>query len=183
MERGRIRGGIRLAALLTVVAMPAATAQEATREDPLAGFEVSAKEIGWAGIRVGMSFVQAERRASSTLPLVERKGARCGSWASAAERDGLTLELGFSGSKPGAKIETIFVRFEGYQVAANTADLVAALRRHAPAATYVPDPALPDQTEADDLAPVYELRGERELWAVHIRPRDGLLIARRDCLR
>ncbi len=152
-------------------------------EDPLAGLEISTKGVGWQGLLVGMSYVQAERRASSTLPLTERRGARCGSFVSGAERGGLFLQLGFSGSRPGDKIETIFVRFEGYQIAATTRELVESLRQKSPNVTYRPDPAAPDAEEADDLAPVFHVEAGKETYAIQLRPRDGILIARGGCLR
>ncbi len=150
--------------------------------DPLAALEVTAKGPGWDGIRLGMSFVQAERRAGTTLPLTERPGARCGSFVTGVDHRGLILQLGFTGPKPGDKVETLFVRFEGYQVAATTADLVASLRRKAPTATYRPDPEHAS-AEAEDPAPVYVVENGGDPWAVQLRPRDGILIARRECLR
>jgi len=151
-------------------------------EDPLADLEVSGKNVGWGGIRIGMSYVQAERRARSTLPLTERPGAQCGSFATGAELGGLLLTLGFSGSRPGDKIETIFVRFEGYQVAASAADLVTSLRKKAPAAVYRHDPTGTWTEENEDPAPVYYLDAGKESYAIQLRPRDGILLARRGCI-
>ena len=130
-----------------------------------------------------MSYVQAERRASSTLPLTERPGARCGSFVTSTERGGLDLQLGFTGPRPGDKIESIFVRFEGYQVAASARELTESLRLKSPDGIYRPDPAAPEKTEAEDPAPVYTFAAGKQLYAIQLRPRDGVLIARRDCLR
>lgn len=152
-------------------------------DDPLAALEVSGKGVGWGGIRLGMTFVQAERRAGSTLPLTERPGAQCGSYGSGAELGGLLLTLGFSGSRPGDRIETIFVRFEGYQVAASAADLAASLRKKAPNAVYRPDPTGTFTEESGDPAPVYYVDAGKESFAIQLRPRDGILLARRDCIR
>jgi hypothetical protein len=177
-------GGWRLAvsaAALTLAAVTAA-AREKAPDDPLAGLQVRDGRPGWDGIEVGMSFVQAERRFGTTLPLTERPGARCGRFVSASERAGLTLQVGFPSPKPGAKVETLFVRFEGHQIAASTADLVAALKRKAPAAKYLPDPAQGPSSETEDPAPVYGLADDGEGWAVQLRPRDGMLLARRACL-
>ncbi|MCB1009341.1 MAG: hypothetical protein KDB94_10650 [Acidobacteria bacterium] len=177
-DGGRRGGRAFPLALLILLAAAGAGAVE----DPLAGLEISGKGLGWGGLRLGMSFVQAERRAGSTLPLTERAGARCGSFAAGAEIDGLSLTLGFSGSRPGDKIETIFVRFEGYQVAASAADLVASLRSLAPNAVYRPDPTGTWSTEAEDPAPVYFVDAGKASYAVQLRPRDGILLARRDCV-
>ena len=170
-----------LGALLALAAA-AAPAQQEAPSDPLAGFEADAKGAGWDGIRVGMSLVQAERRLATALALRETDNQSCGRFVAGAERGGLALSVGFPSAKPGAKIETLFVRFEGYQVVATAADLVAALRSRVPGARYVPDADLPDRPEAADPAPVYELPGERPV-AVQIRPRDGLLFAPLSCLR
>jgi len=179
MGTGRSAGGVlSLAAALLLGGSLGAGAVE----DPLAGLEVSSKGVGWGGIRLGMSFVQAERRAGSTLPLTERTGVGCGAYASGAELGGLSLTLGFSGSRPGDKVETIFVRFEGYQVAASAADLVASLRAKAPGAVYRPDPTGTWSTEAEDPAPVYFVDAGKTRYAIQLRPRDGILLARHDCL-
>jgi hypothetical protein len=150
--------------------------------DPLDGLEVSAKRIGWDGVELGMSFVQAERRFGTTLPLSENPKARCGRFVSGSERGGLSMQVGFPSSKPGAKIETIFVRFEGQQVTADAAALVAALRARLPDARYVPDADMPDTTEAEHPAPTFEVVLGEETYAIQLRPRDGLFMARRDCL-
>lgn len=168
--------------LAIALAAPAARAQDAAQADPLAGFEADESGAGWEGIRLGMSLVQAERRLAVALSLRESENARCGRFVAGAERGGLALSVGFPSAKPGAKIETLFVRFEGYQVLASGADLVASLKAKVPAARYVPDADSPDRPEADDPAPVYELPGKTPV-AVQVRPRDGLLFAPLSCLR
>lgn len=165
-----------------VLAAPALAAQNDPGGDPLEGLEAGAGWVGWDGIRIGMSLVQAERRFGGALSLTEVPGSRCGRFAASAERDGLDLRVGFPVAKPGAKVESLFVRFEGYQVVATAAQLAASLKAKLPAARYLPDPSTPDRPEADDPAPVYELPGPTPL-VVALRPRDGLLIGPPDCVR
>src|SRR5690606_24504820 len=125
-------------------------------------------------IELGMTFVQAERRFGTTLPLTENPGARCGRFVSASERGGLSIQVGFPSARPGARIETMFVRFEGDQVNADAAALIAALRARAPDATYLPDADLPGTTEADHPAPSFEVTRDGQAWVIQLRPRDGM---------
>lgn len=177
--RGWGVGAIGTMSVLVTLGLAAVPARAA---DPLGGLEVSAKRIGWDGIELGMSFVQAERRFGTTLPLTENPGARCGRFVSGSERGGLSIQVGFPSSKPGAKIETIFVRFEGQQVNADAAALVAALRARLPDARYVPDEDMPATTETDHPAPTFEVVRSEGTFAIQLRPRDGLFMARHDCL-
>jgi hypothetical protein len=181
----RFGRGLAAAAWLALAAAGAARAQvEGAGEDPLAGFEASADGVGWQGVRIGMSLVQAERRFGVALALEGHPNARCGRFAAGAERGGLNLTVGFPVAKPSAKIETLFVQFEGYQVAARLSDLVASFKRKAPTARYLADESSPERPEAEDPAPKYELPGGGgEPVIVHLRPRDGLVIARAGCLR
>lgn len=156
-------------------------AQSGEGDDPLAGLEISEDGVGWSGIRLGMSVVQAERRFGATLAIENGSKGKCGKFAAGAERDGLNVAIGFPSPKPGAKVETIYVQFEGYQVAANAQDLIASLRRKAPAARYLPDPDLPDRNEANDPSPRFEVDGKVPA-VVHLRTREGLMISRRDCV-
>lgn len=168
----------------TCVALAAATlvaAEDGATEDPLAGLEVSADGVGWDGIRLGMSLVQAERRFGVTLALDGRPKARCAQFVAGAERGGLNLSVGFPSAKPGAKIDTIFVQFEGYQVAANSQALIASLKRKIPTAKYLPDPTMPERTEAEDLSPKYAVDGKVPA-VIHLRVRDGVMITRPECL-
>jgi hypothetical protein len=167
---------------MSVVMTLGLAAAPARAADPLEGLEITAKRIGWDGIELGMSFVQAERRFGTTLPLTENPNVECGRFVSASERGGLSIQVGFPSPKPGAKIETMFVRFEGQQVTADAAALVASLRARAPDAKYVPDEDLPGTAEADHPAPTFELTRGDESWVIQLRPRDGLFLARRDCL-
>jgi hypothetical protein len=181
MTEARGWGVVAIGAMSVVMSLGLAAAP-ARAADPLEGLEISAKRIGWDGIELGMSFVQAERRFGTTLPLTENPNGKCGRFVSASERSGLSIQVGFPSTKPGAKIETMFVRFEGQQVTVDAAALVASLRAKAPDATYVPDEDLPATTEADHPAPSFELTRGDEHWVIQLRPRDGLFLARRDCL-
>lgn len=180
-ERGWGIGAIGTMSVLVALGFGAVSVP-ARAADPLEGLEVSTKRIGWDGIELGMSFVQAERRFGTTLPLTENPAARCGRFVSGSERGGLSLQVGFPSSKPGAKIETLFVRFEGQQVTADADALVAALRARLPDARYVPDEDMPATTEADHPAPTFEVTRGEETYVIQLRPRDGLFLARRDCL-
>lgn len=183
MRRAVLRcGGRRWAAAIAVaLAAAAAGAQASADDDPLAGLEVSKEGVGWDGIRIGMSLVQAERRLGGALPLEGHEKARCGKFAAGAERGGLNLSVGFPAAKPSAKVETIFVQFEGYQVVAKIADLVASLHAKAAEARYLPDASDPDRPESEDPSPRYEIPGKEPV-VLHLRPGDGLVIARAACV-
>lgn len=183
MRRGSGWRGLALLATLGYLSAASGpgAAQQAADEDPLAGLEISADGVGWSGVRLGMSLVQAERRFGVTLALEAGSKGRCGKFVAGAERDGLNLSVGFQTPKPGAKIETLYVQFEGYQVAANAQDLVASLRRKAPDARYIADPELPDRDESNDPSPKFEVDGKVPA-VIHLRTRDGLMISSRDCV-
>jgi hypothetical protein len=176
----RFRGAI-APALLSVTCL--ATASLAQAADPLAGLELTEKRIGWDGVGLGMSKVQAENRFGLPLSLMEKPRARCGRFVVAAEREGQVLEVGFTDARPAAKIEDLNVRFEGEQAQAGMADLLASLLKIAPDATYVPDPQFPEQTEATDPAPVYRIVRRKQSLAVQLRPGDGVRVTASDCLR
>jgi hypothetical protein len=181
-------GCVALALSLTPAAPPV-RAQEPGGADPLAGLEIEDGRPGWDGIRLGMSLVQAERRLGTTLAVAARSsqdaaGAPvCSAFAAEAERDGLRLVLGFPTARPGAKLESLWVRFEGEQVRASAEQLAAALRRRSPQAAYR-GPA--GGAEADDPRPTYLLPLAPETKtadAVRFVPREGMLLAVADCLR
>lgn len=175
---GRTLGGV---LLLGGFAAALASLASAQAPDPLAELELEDGKLGWDGVRLGMSLLQVERRVGVTLGLSDR-GARpgCSEFATEAERSGLWLVLGFPAAKPGAKLEAIWVRFEGHQVAATAAELSAALRARIPQAVWRADPAHPEVTEADDPTPTYLVPAEAPA-LVRFTPREGMLIARRDC--
>lgn len=186
MSQGRAGGGsgIRrgIGVLLALMALPVAGLAQPTAEDPLSALELGKSGPGWDGITLGMSLVQAERRFGTTLPLSEQPKARCGRYASASERNGLAIQVGFPAARPGARIETMFVRFEGYQATADAPVLVAALKARIPDAVFLPDSAMSELSEADHPAPSFTVTRGDEVWVVQLRPRDGMLLARRDCV-
>lgn len=164
-------GGLLIAAALS--AQPS--------ETPLARLEVTAKKVGWDGVQLGMSLVQTERRVGQTLALDATASGRCGEYKVDVERNTLRLTVGFSGLKPGAKIETIFVRFEGYQVLAKRDELVAELKKLAPGALFIPDPNHPDISEGESAEPRYSIPGAVGAEA-KLTPGGGLLLAMAGCL-
>jgi hypothetical protein len=159
----------------------AATLSAQAVESPLSRLHIDAKKVGWDNIEIGISIVQAERRSGLTLALTAIPSAQCGRYRVDIERDTLRLTLGFPGSKPGAKLDYLFVHFEGYQVLAKRDELVAELKRIAPGAVYFAPAKLPDLAEADAADPMYALPGEAGL-AVRVEPGAGLLLTRRDCM-
>jgi hypothetical protein len=142
---------------------------------------VDGKKVGWDGVELGMSVVQAERRVGLTLALAPSGTKPCGGFAVDVERGTLRLTLGFPSARPGAKVETLYVHFEGYQVLAKRGDLVEELKRIAPQATYSAPREYPDLPEADAADPVFLLPGDANA-ALRIEPGKGLLLARRDCV-
>lgn len=165
------------AALAAVaLAVPAATAPE---EAPLARLGAGPGELSWDGLELGMSLVQVERRVGGALGIDDAGGRGvCSKFAGGAERNGLTVVLGFPSARPGAKLESLWVQFEGHQVAASAAELEQALLALVPQATYLERAGV---ARADDPRPVFVLPGEPTL-VVRIHPREGILLARRDCL-
>lgn len=150
-------------------------------ESPLARLRLDPKHTGWDGVELGMSFVQAERRAGTTLPLTEVPTAECGRYRVQIERDTLRLTLGFPSAKPAAKLDYLYVHFEGYQVLAKRDELVAELKRIAPGVVYFAPAATPEVAESEAAVPTYALPGEAG-FAIRIEPGAGALLTRRDCL-
>ena len=64
----------------------------------------------------------------------------CRAYLVGVERGTLRLTLGFPSAKPGAKLQSIYVHFEGYQVTAKSEALVAELKSRVPGATYMRRP-------------------------------------------
>ncbi len=137
---------------------------------------------GWDGIRIGMSLVQIERRLGVTVALSPASGQPvCSRFATQGDYQGYRLVFGFAAAKPGAKLESLWVQFDGAETGASAAELVAALRARVPKAAYLPDPARPAASEADDSRPTYLLPGEPAV-ALRFAPRNGVLIGLRSCL-
>ena len=153
-------------------------------ETPLARLEAAGGKTGWDGITLGMSSVQVERRTGVTLAMQSSSGASkagsCRAYTVSVERDTLRLTLGFPSSKPGAKLQSIFVQFEGYQVTAKLEALVKELKEKVPGASYQPPKMTPPPTEADDPAPTYLIPGSE--YAARLVAGDGLWITLRSCL-
>ncbi len=166
------------------VALLAGALSAQPTETPLERLQVDGGKVGWDGITLGMSSVQAERRAGETLAMRAAEGASpptCQTYTVSVERGTLRLTLGFPSAKPGAKLQSIFVHFEGYQVTARVEALVAELKAKAPGASYLPRSGAAARTEHDDLAPAYLLPGDGG-YAARLLPGDGLLLTLRDCL-
>lgn len=174
------RGTAVVAGLSLFFGSVAALAAQAT-ETPLARLEVGAKRVGWDGIALGMSLVQVERRSGQAIAISPTGKTGCQAASVQLDLNTLHLALDFNGVKPGAKVERIFVHFEGYQLAAKREELVAELRRLAPQATYLPPADNPGMLEADDPRPAYSLPGAAGS-ALRLMPRFGLLLASRACL-
>ncbi|MBP9146571.1 MAG: hypothetical protein KBF21_09030 [Thermoanaerobaculia bacterium] len=153
-------------------------------ETPLAQLEFEKGKAGWDGISLGMSIVQVERRTGLTLAMQGGEGkpsdSGCKAYLVGVERGTLRLTLGFPSAKPGAKLQSIYVHFEGYQVTAKSAELVAELKSRIPGVTYMPQTGIPPHTEPDDPAPEYYLPGN--IYAARLVPGDGLWLTLADCL-
>ena len=167
---------------VALAAVLSATVAVAQAEDPLDRFEVGKTGPGWDGIELGMSLVKAERLLGATLAISsgERRPV-CSEYAAEVDFNGQRLVLGFPSARPGAKIDSIWVRFEGEQIAASRGRLVEALRSRAPGMVWIPDPEHPEAIEQDDPTPVYQLVGSPAS-VVKLTPREGIQIARRECL-
>jgi hypothetical protein len=175
VSRGRISAGASLAAASLVATLALAQAT-----DPIAPLEVVKGRLGWGGLDLGMSLVQIERKVGGTLAIDARRDRPvCSAYAADAEVGDLHLVLGFPSARPGARLESIWVQFEGYQVAASAGDLGAALRGHVPGVTYVG--SAPGLDEADDPRPTYAVPVDPPA-VVRFAPRDGVQLALRSCL-
>jgi hypothetical protein len=161
------------------LAVGAASLLAQASETPLARLVVSDKRVGWDGIELGMSVVQVERRLDTSLALSATKRS-CGAFLVDVERNTLRLTLGFPSAKPGAKVESIYVNFEGYQVLADRDKLVAELKRVAPAATFLPSAREPELTEATAPNPAYSLGVPGDFVAV-VEPGAGLRLTTGAC--
>ncbi|MEO8196633.1 MAG: hypothetical protein ABI689_07915 [Thermoanaerobaculia bacterium] len=151
-------------------------------ETPLAELEAGAGKAGWDGLALGMSSVQVERRTGITLAMQpgSSSGGGCRTYMVTVERNTLSLSLGFPSSKPGAKLLSIYVRFEGYQITAKQEALVRELKERIPGASYRPPKLAPPPSEAADPAPVYLIPDSD--YAARLVPGDGLWITLRSCL-
>ena len=160
----------------------AATLVAQATETPLARLEVASGKVGWDGVSLGMSSVQVERRTGTTLAMQPASGTApsCRAFTVTVERDTLSMTLGFPSSKPGAKLQSIYVRFEGYQVAARQEALVKELKEKIPGATYLPASTAPAPSETADPAPVYLIPGTEI--AARLMQGDGLWLMLRTCL-
>jgi len=151
-------------------------------EDPLDRLSTGKGGPGWDGIELGTSLVKAERLVGATLAI--SPGSRnpvCSEYAAAVDHNGLRLVLGFPSARPGAKLESLWVQFGGDQIVASREELLESARRHFPSATWIPDPEHPQETEQSDPTPVFDLGGSPPS-ALKVTPREGIQIARRDCL-
>jgi hypothetical protein len=177
-----IRAGFGAAMALAAGALVAQAA-----ESPLQHLEAGEGRAGWDGIALGISAVQAERRVGATLamePAAKGTAMPCEAFTVTVERGTLRLKLGFPTAKPGAKLQSIYVHFEGYQVTARPEALVAELKARIPGATYLPEggsSSAANPTEADDPTPTFLLPGAQE-YVARIAPGDGLLLTLRSCL-
>lgn len=183
MRRGAAVGGL----LLVLIA--GARLASARQGEPLARLDVGPP--GWAGIRLGMSLVQLERRLGVTLSVSPGAGQPvCSRFATRGDYDGYRLVLGFSAAKPGARLESLWVQFGGAEASASASGLAAALRHLVPQAAYQLDPKDPAESEAADPRPIYALSGQpgqsgqpgEPAAVIRFFPRDGALIALRSCL-
>ena len=171
-------GAVAAAALVA-----AAGAAQPRAEDPVAELDLDRGAPGWQGLRLGLSAVQVERRVGATLALRARRSGEevevCAPVVAEAEFGGARLVLGFPNARPGAKLESLWVRFRGVQ--ANAAELARALRARAPSTVYLPAPGGDTAVESADPMPTYSLPGEPPA-AIRFVPESGMLLARRDCL-
>ena len=167
-------------AAIAVLWLPALLVAQAT-ESPLARLRVEGEKVGWDGVEIGMSVVQAERRVGTSLALSRSSSTRCPGYSVDVEHQAVRLSLGFPSNKPSAKIESIYVRFGGYQTLAKRAELAAELKRIAPGATYFAPSQFPELKEDEAANPTYSLPGEPG-YTVRIEPGAGLLLTRKECL-
>ena len=167
-------------AAIAALSLPALLLAQAS-ESPLARLRVDKGKVGWDGVDLGMSVVQVERRTGTSLALSRSSSGRCESYKVDVDHHSARLTLGFPSAKPGAKLDSIYVRFSGYQSLAKRAELVAELKKIAPDAVYFAPPAFPDLKEEDAADPTFVLPGGAG-YGARIEPGAGLLLGRKECL-
>jgi hypothetical protein len=179
----RRRAGIVTCALAVAAALCGASraAAQPTSGTPLAALELEKGKLGWDGVQLGMSLVQAERKLGVTLALDRGSLGPCPAYVAVADHHGLTLTLGFANAKPGAKVEYLGVRFEGAQVLASGPELAAELRAKIPTVEWLRPAEPADLIEEEDLRPTYLVPGKKPA-VVRLLPREALILAEPDCL-
>lgn len=179
-----MRDGMRTAwrgtALVTLVAL-GATAGGAQQQDALDKLTVEDGLLAWDGIRLGMSIPQIERRVGATIAIERSKEGGCPKYTARAEHHGLSLTIGFPSPKPSGKVEWLMVRFEGYQIQASGADLVASLKQKIAGVEWLPPAEPAGIPESDDLEPDFAVPG-KEPQVVRFYPRESMLLAKKSCL-
>ncbi len=178
--------GLVAAALLALASLTgsarAAVAQD-TGKDPLARLAMEKGWLSWDGISLAASEVRAERQLGVTLALEHGPdGNPCAKWVAVANRNGIQLTLGFATPRPGAKVEWMKVRFEGFQVMAAATDLARALRAHLSDVTWIAPKSRSEVTkEEDDIEPTFAVPG-KEPQVVEFSPREWMVLAKRSCV-
>jgi len=167
------------AAIVLPVCASRAEAQAAAT-DLLAKLEFDDGRLGWDSIQLGMSLVQAERKLGVTLALNKGLTGRCPAFVASADRNGLTITVGFASPKPGAKVEWMRVGLEGQEMVASAAQLAAALRGKHTAAEWIRPADQPELAEADDYTPAYAIPGKAPQ-VVRFVPRESMVLALRTC--
>jgi hypothetical protein len=182
IQRRRVLPAIVAGAALLAGTGGGVARSQGTGGDLLDKLEIADGKLGWDGVTLGMSLVQAERKLGVTLGLDKGVASGCPAFVASAQRNGVTLTLGFPSAKPGAKVEWLRVRFGGEAlVVASAAELVAALRAKHPAAAWIRPADQPELAEADDYTPAYEIGGGKEPFVVEFVPRESLTLALRRC--
>jgi len=165
-------GGLALLGVTALLAQGGEALDKLTIDD---GF------LSWDGIRLGMTIPQIERRVGATVAIQKSKEPGCPTWIADAEHHGLSLTIGFPSPKPTGKVEYIRVRFEGNLIQASGADLVAALHKKFPDATWQAPKEPAGITEAEDLEPDFAVPG-KEPQTLRFYPREAMVLAKSSCL-
>ena len=167
-------------ALVALVAL-GATAGIGQQTDALDKLSLDDGLLSWDGVRLGMSIPQIERRVGATIALQKSKTPGCPTFIATAEHHGLTMTIGFTSPKPSGKADWISIRFEGYQIQASGADLVASLKQKIAGVEWLPPAEPAGITEADDLEPDFAVPG-KEPQVIRFYPRESMLLAKKSCL-
>jgi hypothetical protein len=167
-------------AILSMILHSPVSAQPPTAGDPLAALDFKKEKLGWDGLYLGMSLVQAERKIGTTLAIDSGPGGECTKFVAVAERHGLRLTLGFPSPKPGARVQWIQVRFEGAQVLAAGPDLAVSLRAKQPGATWIQPDSPAGLLEEEDLSPAYSIPAKQPQ-VVRFEPRESMILAFASC--
>ncbi len=146
-----------------------------SKPDALTNITTGEQELGWAGIVIGTTRKAVEKTIRRPLTLKHEPSPSGGEYFAELFWYGRQVLLQLEGEQPGAKVQTVFVRFSEYENGFARAELVALLKEHIAGLRYRPGRYTPGVTETTDPAPVYTL-DHLAGYALLLKPGEGLYL-------